>query len=232
MAEPRDGHLVENQEFLNPPALAFDHERALHATFKRGFDIAAAALIILLAAPVLLTIWALVRLDGGSGLYGHPRVGQGDRMFHCMKFRTMVVDSDAVLQALLASDERAAEEWARTRKLVRDPRVTRIGRFLRASSLDELPQLFNVLRGEMSLVGPRPVVRAEIDMFYHGADRVAYLSVRPGLTGLWQVSGRSDATYDQRVRLDREYVNTASFGLDVAILWRTVAVVLLRRGAY
>jgi undecaprenyl-phosphate galactose phosphotransferase len=232
MAEHYDGRLLHDGERLEPSDFAASRARGMNASAKRGFDIAAALAILLFVSPVMLGIWLIVRLDGGPGLYGHPRIGRGNREFRCLKFRTMVTNSDAVLQALLASDARARAEWQRSRKLVNDPRVTRIGRVLRATSLDEVPQLFNVLRGDMSLVGPRPVVRAEIDQFYHGADRTAYLSVRPGLTGLWQISGRSDASYDQRVRLDREYVSTASFRRDVTILWRTVAVVLRRRGAY
>jgi undecaprenyl-phosphate galactose phosphotransferase len=232
MAEQTDGRLLGNGELLDPSAFSGTRARGMNAIAKRGFDIAAALAILLVVSPVMLGIWLIVRLDGGPGLYGHPRVGRGNREFRCLKFRTMVTNGDAVLQALLVTDEKARAEWQRSRKLVNDPRVTRIGRVLRASSLDEVPQLFNVLRGDMSLVGPRPVVRAEIDQFYHGADRSAYLSVRPGLTGLWQISGRSDASYDQRVRLDREYVNTATFRRDVTILLRTVAVVLGRRGAY
>lgn len=233
MSKVTDSHLSQFGKPLPPSLFADDSRgRVAHVALKRGFDVVGVIAILLVVSPVLLAIWLLVRLDGGSGLYGHVRIGRGGRSFKCLKFRTMVVNADAVLQELLATDAEAAEEWARARKLIRDPRVTRIGRILRESSLDELPQLLNVLRGEMSLVGPRPVVRDELDKFYHGEDRVAYLSARPGLTGLWQVSGRSDASYDQRVRLDRQYVNTASFGLDMMILWRTVTVVLLRRGAY
>jgi undecaprenyl-phosphate galactose phosphotransferase len=232
MAEPNDGHLLDNGELIGKPAFAHDPGMMPRAIAKRAFDVIVTVLILPIVAPVMLMIWLAVRLDGGKGLYVHPRVGQAGRMFRCLKFRTMVTNADAVLADLLATDPQARTEWEEARKLVADPRVTRIGRFLRASSLDELPQLFNVLRGDMSLVGPRPVVRAEIEQFYHGPDRAAYLSVRPGLTGLWQVSGRSDALYERRARLDREYVNTASFWLDVSILWRTVAVVLSRRGAY
>jgi exopolysaccharide production protein ExoY len=232
MPKPTDSQAHANGEFLVQPLFARDREHIPHAAAKRGFDLIVASLILLIVAPVMAWIWFMVRLDGGRGLYGHPRIGQGNRMFRCLKFRTMVVDSGAVLENLLANDPQARAEWESSRKLLKDPRVTSIGRILRATSLDELPQLFNVLRGEMSLVGPRPVVRDEIDKFYHDADRSAYFSVRPGLTGLWQVSGRSDASYDQRVRLDREYVHNASFKLDMLILFKTVGVVLGRRGAY
>ncbi len=232
MAEPTDSHLLENGELLGQAAFARNHGVFPRTFTKRVFDVVVTLLILPVVAPVMLLIWIAVRLDGGKGLYAHPRVGQGGQMFRCLKFRTMVTNADAVLAQLLATDAQARAEWEQARKLVADPRVTRIGHTLRATSLDELPQLFNVLRGNMSLVGPRPVVPAEIEQFYHGADRAAYLSVRPGLTGLWQISGRSDALYERRARLDREYVNTASFRLDVTILWRTIAVVLSRRGAY
>jgi undecaprenyl-phosphate galactose phosphotransferase len=145
----------------------------------------------------------------------------------------MVVDADRTLQEVLASDPALAAEWNSTRKLRRDPRITRVGRLLRRTSMDELPQLINVLRGEMSLVGPRPVTHEEYNDFYvsfGGAS--AYASVRPGLTGLWQVSGRNDTSYERRVTLDMEYVRSASLTFDLSILARTVGVVLLRQGAY
>lgn len=172
----------------------------------------------------------LIRRDGGPALFRHPRVGLGGVTFSCFKFRSMVIDADARLARLLASDPVAAAEWETRRKLPRDPRITRIGAFLRRTSLDELPQLLNVLRGEMSLVGPRPVVREELDQHY-GPATEAYCRTRPGLTGLWQVSGRSDTTYAERVQLDTRYVNEWSLALDLWILLRTIPAVLQRRGA-
>ena len=168
-------------------------------------------------------------LDGGPVLYSHTRIGVRGRPFGCLKFRSMVPDSDEVLRRLLNSDPAAAAEWADTQKLRRDPRITAVGRWLRATSLDELPQLLNILRLDMSLVGPRPIVQAEVPRY--GEDIAYYFEARPGLTGLWQVSGRSDTGYDQRVRLDTWYVKNWSIWHDLAILAKTVPAVLKRRGA-
>jgi lipopolysaccharide/colanic/teichoic acid biosynthesis glycosyltransferase len=209
------------------PALA----ESCYPGLKRAMDILGAGTLLLLALPFFLVVALAVKLDGGPAFYGHPRVGRGGKLFACLKFRSMVVDSDRALAALLDSDPAARAEWEATRKLKHDPRVTWIGRLLRASSLDELPQLINVLRGEMSLVGPRPVVQRELAQHY-GLAAEHYLSVRPGITGLWQVSGRSDTSYDQRVALDVAYATRPSLLTDLRILLRTPAVVLLRRGAY
>lgn len=198
-------------------------------TAKLAIDVAGALAMIVALAPVLVLIAAAIKLDGGNVLYAHHRVGVGGRSFPCLKFRSMVRDSDAVLAHVLSTDPVAAAEWAATRKLRRDPRVTWIGRFLRQTSLDELPQLFNVLRLDMSLVGPRPIVTAEVPRY--GEDIHYYYAARPGLTGLWQVSGRSDTGYTQRVRLDTWYVKNWSFWNDLAILAKTVPAVLKRRGA-
>jgi exopolysaccharide production protein ExoY len=199
--------------------------------FKRIVDPLLAIILLVFASPIMFALWILSRLDGGPSFYVHTRVGRLGREFGCLKFRTMVVDADAVLARHLAENPAAQLEWEASRKLVNDPRVTWVGRFMRATSLDELPQLLNVLIGDMSLVGPRPVVRAELSKFYNPEGRNAYLRVRPGLTGLWQVSGRSDVDYARRVALDTEYVRSASLGLDVQILFRTVAIVLLQKGA-
>ncbi len=211
--------------------VALGHGAGRSEAAKRAMDVAGALAILLLALPVFLALVLLVRMDGGPAFYAHERVGRGGRLFGCLKFRSMVVDSERRLAELLARDPTARAEWEATRKLKRDPRVTWVGRFLRASSLDELPQLINVLRGEMSLVGPRPVTCTELSSQYGGAAR-HYLSVRPGITGPWQVSGRSDTTYAQRVALDVAYATQADFWTDVKILFRTPAAVLLRRGAY
>jgi len=203
----------------------------LRPAAKRTLDIVGAAALLALLAVPMLVIALLVRMDGGPAFYAHPRVGRGGRLFGCLKFRSMVTDSEARLAALLAADEAARAEWAETRKLRRDPRVTRIGRFLRASSLDELPQLINVLRGEMSLVGPRPVQASELAQYY-GAAAEHYQLVRPGITGPWQVSGRSETSYDRRVALDVAYATQPSLIEDIRILLRTPLAVLARRGAY
>ncbi len=186
-------------------------------------------LLIVLALPMAVIAIALWRADGSPLLFGHYRVGRGGRIFKCLKFRTMRRDAAEVLAELLRSNPAARAEWERDQKLSRDPRVTPIGAFLRATSLDELPQLFNVLRGEMALVGPRPITVAELTRY--GSVRWHYLSVRPGMTGLWQVSGRNDTSYAERVELDRRYVESRSLGLDIDILVRTIGVVLVRDGA-
>lgn len=203
---------------------------AVRSRAKRGFDLLVSAVLLVLLAPVMLVLAILVRLDGGPAFFGHPRVGRDGRTFACLKFRSMATDSQALLDALLAADPAARDEWAATRKLRRDPRITPIGRFLRNTSLDELPQLLNVLRGDMSLVGPRPVVQAELDQHY-GPAAASYLAVRPGMTGLWQVSGRSDVGYADRVALDVAYVRRPSFRNDLSILLRTVLVVARGSGA-
>jgi lipopolysaccharide/colanic/teichoic acid biosynthesis glycosyltransferase len=176
-----------------------------------------------------LTLALLVRRDGGPVFFRQSRVGAGGRMFRCIKFRTMHVDAEKQLKRVLVTDPAAAEEWAASQKLSNDPRVTKIGRFLRRSSLDEMPQLFNVLRAEMSLVGPRPIVPAEIERY--GGDIEYYYEARPGLTGLWQVSGRSDASYASRVKLDVWYVRNWTLWHDIAILFKTIPAVFLQRGA-
>ena len=196
---------------------------------KSAFDFAAAAVLLVLLLPVFVVVGLLIRLDGGPAMFSHRRVGTGGRRFQCLKFRSMVLDADAVLARLLRDDPTAAEEWAATQKLRNDPRITPIGRILRKTSLDELPQLINVLRGEMSLVGPRPIVENEVNRY---GDQIRYyMAARPGMTGLWQVSGRSETTYDDRVRLDVRYVREWSLWQDIAILLKTVLVVIQRRGA-
>ncbi len=196
---------------------------------KSVFDIVAAFVILVLVSPLLLILAILVSLDGGAFIFGHRRVGRYGREFNCLKFRTMLVDGDAVLTRTLAENPAAAAEWAANHKLRNDPRVTRIGRFLRVTSLDELPQLLNVIRGEMSLVGPRPIVRAEIARY--GRDFNYYMRVKPGLTGLWQVNGRSDTSYRERIDYDVDYVRNWSLWRDFVILLKTVEVLLLRKGS-
>jgi exopolysaccharide production protein ExoY len=199
---------------------------------KRAMDVLLAATLMVALLPVMGIIALLIRVYSGPQVtIGHLRVGRGGKLFRCLKFRTMVHDGDRVLAEHLARDPAAFAEWRERRKLTHDPRVTPIGHFLRRSSLDELPQLFNVLRGQMSLVGPRPVVAVELVEHYQGEAAVLYCRVRPGLTGLWQVSGRSGIDYVERVRLDMDYVRRGSMLLDLRILWRTPWAVLRARGA-
>jgi lipopolysaccharide/colanic/teichoic acid biosynthesis glycosyltransferase len=205
----------------------------LRPASKRALDVTLSATLLLVLLPVFLAIAVVVAGDGGSALYSHRRVGRGGRTFGCLKFRSMRPNADRLLAELLAREPSARAEWEATRKLRRDPRVTPIGRLLRATSLDELPQLINVLRGDMSLVGPRPVVQEELDQHYAPAAAAAdYLSVRPGVTGLWQVSGRSDTDYRERVALDAHYARNPSLRKDLVLLALTVVVVLRCRGAY
>jgi undecaprenyl-phosphate galactose phosphotransferase len=199
-------------------------------TSKRIFDIIAASFLILGSAPLLLLIAYLASRDGGPILFGHRRLGADGKSFICWKFRTMVPDAGRVLAELLATDPQARAEWESTCKLKRDPRITPIGKFLRTTSLDELPQLINVLKGEMSLVGPRPIVSDEIRRY--GAAFHDYTRCRPGITGVWQVSGRNDVDYGGRVHMDKQYAHGWSLGTDIKLLWKTLFVVVGRRGAY
>lgn len=190
-----------------------------------------ALLLMVLLAPVMLLIALLVWYhDRGPVLFAHYRIGRNGRPFRCYKFRSMVSDAERVLADLLATDPAARAEWDRDQKLRSDPRVTPIGMFLRRTSLDELPQLYNIYRGEMAFVGPRPIVVKELDRY--GPWKRHYLSVRPGMTGLWQVSGRNDTTYEERVALDRDYVEQHSWVLDTLIVARTLRVIASRRGAH
>ena len=198
---------------------------------KRVLDLGLAVLAIVFLAPLLLVITAAVWFqDGGPILFLHTRLGRGGKPFKCLKFRSMAVDAQARLEAYLERNPKAQAEWARDRKLRQDPRVTPVGRFLRRSSLDELPQLFNVLRGDMSLVGPRPIVEAEAAKY--GGCFQYYCAVRPGITGLWQVSGRNDVSYDVRVALDTEYVRSIGLWSDLRIIALTIPAILMRRGSY
>lgn len=198
--------------------------------FARLFDQFCALVLLLLLAPVFAVVaWLIWRADGAPIFFGHYRIGRDGRLFKCFKFRSMYRESDRMLKQLLESDAAAREEWARDHKLAQDPRITPIGHFLRRTSLDELPQLFNVLRGEMSLVGPRPITVAELPRY--GEVRWHYLSTRPGMTGLWQVSGRNDVTYEERVEMDRRYVEGDSWRMRLRILWRTFSVVMHGSGA-
>jgi len=197
---------------------------------KRSFDIVCSLMILIIASPLLAYLWYKVTRDGGPAIYGHQRVGRNGKLFPCYKFRSMVMNSQEILEALLKSDPEAKAEWDKDFKLKNDPRITQVGQFIRRTSLDELPQLFNVLKGEMSLVGPRPVVSAELERYELDVDY--YLMAKPGMTGLWQVSGRNDVDYETRVYFDSWYVKNWSLWNDIAILFKTVKVVLHRDGAY
>jgi exopolysaccharide production protein ExoY len=197
---------------------------------KRVLDIAGAAVLGLVFLPLILAVVVLLRREGGTVIFRHRRVGRDGKAFDCLKFRSMVPDADRVLRELLEKHPELRAEWAQDHKLRHDPRVTAVGRFLRRTSLDELPQLWNVLRGEMSLVGPRPVVREEL--LRYGRCAAIYLSARPGVTGLWQVKGRTNTDYRRRVALDVYYVRRHNVLLDLYILAKTTHVVLGGSGAY
>jgi lipopolysaccharide/colanic/teichoic acid biosynthesis glycosyltransferase len=200
---------------------------------KRSGDIFFALMVLLLGFPLFLLIAVMVKItSNGSVFYSQRRIGRGYKGFGCLKFRTMRKGADQILRQLLERDPLLREEFARDFKLKQDPRITPLGRFLRRTSLDELPQLLNILKGQMSVVGPRPIVWDELERYGRQMDVV--LSVRPGLTGLWQVSGRNNLPYETRVRLDLYYVRHRTFWLDLRIILRTIGVVLLPmdRGAY
>ena len=222
--------LDDRSSYSGPPRVGIA-ESPLGGRAKRSFDLAAAASALILLLPLFCLIALAVKLwDRGPVFYRHRRIGRNGVPFDCLKFRTMVVDADKVLRRHLRRDPEAAREWEQKRKLANDPRVTSLGSTLRKTSLDELPQLINILKGEMSVVGPRPIVTAEVPKY---ADCLPlYLRARPGLTGLWQVSGRNDVDYDQRVSLDRHYVEHWSLPRDLVIIVRTVGVVLAGRGCY
>src|SRR5262245_28769572 len=189
----------------------------------------ALVLLVLCLPLMLLVAWLIWLEDGGPVVFAHYRIGRNGRPFRCYKFRSMVRNADVVLRDLLESDPHLRAQWDRDQKLDEDPRITRIGNFLRRTSLDELPQLLNIARGEMAFVGPRPIVVQELRRY--GVWKRHYLSVPPGLTGLWQVSGRNDVSYAERVALDRDYVEQHSWLLDALIVARTFKVIALRHGA-
>jgi lipopolysaccharide/colanic/teichoic acid biosynthesis glycosyltransferase len=198
--------------------------------FKRAFDILAVLLAAPFVVPVILIMSLLILRDGGPAFYCQDRVGRGGRVFRIWKLRSMVVDADQKLEAYLASDPLARAEWDEHQKLKNDPRITAVGRLIRKTSLDELPQLFNVLKGDMSLVGPRPPIPDEA-VSYQSWHLRRILSVKPGITGLWQVDGRSRVTFDDMVRMDLRYIRHSSLMLDLKIILKTVLVVIRGDGA-
>jgi exopolysaccharide production protein ExoY len=213
--------------FENPERAPVSGEAAV----KRLFDIVVAFTLLVLVAPFLPLLILLLKIDSpGPIFFVQQRVGRDGVLFPCIKLRTMVADARARLETLLAESPSARAEWERDHKLRNDPRTTAIGKVVRKFSLDELPQLVNILLGHMSIVGPRPIVESEIGRYgIHFAD---YCSVRPGLTGLWQVNGRNDTTYDERVQFDRDYARNKSFAFDLKIIARSIPVVMGARGAY
>ena len=221
----------ERAKARSPEAVSAPVDGVRYRVLKRATDVT----LILLAGPVLLLVLAIVAVlvwlsSPGPVFYSHRRIRRNGAFFSMWKFRTMCVDSAQVLDDYLTSHPQARSEWNRTHKLKRDPRVTALGRFLRKYSIDELPQVWNVLRGQMTLVGPRPIVAAEVEKYGDGFR--SYCRVKPGLTGLWQVSGRSELSYPQRVALDCAYVTHWSLRRDVVILFRTFLSVANKDGAY
>ena len=205
-------------------------ENDANTNAKRIMDIVIASIALVFVFPLLLVVGILIRLqDGGRAVYAQKRYGQNGRTFKCYKLRSMAANADERLQEILATNPAARAEWEETQKFVNDPRITPLGHFIRKTSIDELPQLWNILRGDMSLVGPRPIVENEIAKY--GEFYRDYCAVRPGLTGLWQVEGRSNTTYEERVQLDVKYTRTRTFTGDFMIMLRTVPAVLLSRGA-
>uniref|UniRef100_UPI003863ABC2 exopolysaccharide biosynthesis polyprenyl glycosylphosphotransferase n=1 Tax=Anaerovibrio slackiae TaxID=2652309 RepID=UPI003863ABC2 len=198
---------------------------------KFCFDMVVTVMGSILPSPFLLLLALVVGIDNrGRVIFAHRRVGRQGKPFSCYKFQTMVKDADKALVQYLSENADARKEWERSFKLADDPRVTRLGAFLRRTSLDELPQIVNVLKGEMSLVGPRPIVEAEMEMY--GENIREYLMVRPGITGMWQTSGRSDTTYEERVQMDTWYVRNWSVWIDMKYLFKTFEAVVSKKGAY
>ena len=203
-----------------------------HIPLKRVFDILFSASVLLFLSPLYLLIALLIKTNSkGKVFYNQKRIGRGGKPFNCYKFRTMYSDADERLNMILCEDRARKTEWELKHKLTDDPRITPIGIFLRKTSLDELPQFWNVIRGDLSVVGPRPVVQEEINKHF-GVKAYKILSIRPGITGLWQVSGRNDISYEERVKLDEDYIDKHSMLLDMKLILKTLPVMLVRKGAY
>jgi exopolysaccharide production protein ExoY len=223
--------MFEDVEGTEIVATTFRSRQPLGGFGKRSFDLVIALCAIVALLPLIGAVCLLLKWNsGGSVFFKQMRVGFGGRRFACYKFRSMVENADAVLEQHLRANPEARLEWETCQKLRNDPRITPLGHFLRSTSMDELPQLFNILIGDMSMVGPRPIVQSEIARY--GAHFAEYAAGRPGLTGLWQVSGRSDCTYPERVALDCQYVRNWDFWLDMRIIVKTFNAVLSRRGSY
>lgn len=220
---------------LSPAAFVFTEKeeyKIRHSALKRSFDIFFSLCVLVIGSPIFFLIALTVLVNSrGKVIFSHERIGRGGKPFRCYKFRTMHHNADSRLKELLAAHPELKEEWERTHKIKNDPRVTPFGRILRKTSLDELPQFWNVLIGDLSVVGPRPVVKAELQKYF-GRKTPLLLSVRPGLTGLWQVSGRSNTSYEERIRLDEEYILKQTFITDLKLIAKTIPAMLSRRGAY
>ncbi|MGB9716314.1 MAG: undecaprenyl-phosphate galactose phosphotransferase WbaP [Thermodesulfovibrionales bacterium] len=224
------------QHFFREQAFALEIQnnlaKPLNIFLKRCFDFTLGSLFLALLILPIILISLLIRIDSsGSPIFSQKRVGKKGKTFRCYKFRTMYEDAEERLLEIISNNEDIRKEWEKSWKLKDDPRVTRVGRFLRETSLDELPQLVNVIKGEMSLVGPRPVIQEEIDKYYRDSAELCF-SVPPGITGLWQVSGRSNTSYDYRIALDSWYVRNWNLWLDIVIIFKTIKVILKREGAY
>lgn len=203
-----------------------------HIPLKRIFDFFFSLSVLLFGMPVFLLIAVAVRCSSkGKIIYSHERIGRGGVPFKCYKFRTMYPDADLILSEILQNNPKKLQEWNQTHKLKDDPRITPIGTFLRRTSLDELPQFWNVLKGDLSVVGPRPVVKDEV-VKHLGPKAYKILSIRPGLTGIWQVTGRSNISYAKRIFLDELYVDTRSFLLDLKLILKTIPSMVTAKGAY
>ncbi|MEM6415630.1 MAG: sugar transferase [Pseudomonadota bacterium] len=225
---------IELDSVASPPhrsgsiGINFDHG---YGATKRKIDVVLSAIALVFFFPLMALLAVLIKLTSpGPAVFSQSRIGFGGRQFKCYKFRTMVNDADEQLAKLLATCPAAQQEWKKDQKLRNDPRITKIGIWLRKLSLDELPQLFNILKGDMSIVGPRPIIEDECQKY--GTYFLHYCSVKPGLTGLWQVSGRNNLSYDKRVELDATYAREQSLALDCKIIWMTLPAVLLSRGSY
>lgn len=203
-----------------------------HNVGKRLFDIVFSLLVLVLTSPLMLVIALLVRLSSkGQIVYAHERIGRGGKSFRCFKFRTMYSDADIRIKEILENCPVLKKEWEQTHKLKNDPRVTPIGKFLRKTSLDEFPQFWNILKGDLSVCGPRPMVQHEITK-HLGPKAAKILSIRPGLTGLWQISGRSNVSYAIRIKMDEQYVDEHSMYLDIKIIAKTIPNMFFSKGAY
>jgi exopolysaccharide production protein ExoY len=225
---------MEKAQFMNHDFSLFDEIQVeiKHKPLKRIFDLFFSSLVLLVGFPIFFLIALAVKSSSpGPVFYFHERIGRGGKPFLCYKFRTMYIDADQRLETLLTENSTVKQEWEETHKLKKDPRVTPLGTFLRKTSLDELPQFWNVLKGDLSVVGPRPVVKQEVAKHF-GEKAKVILSIRPGLTGIWQVSGRNDVAYGVRIQLDELYVDTQSLLLDLKLIVKTIPAMLFSRGAY
>ena len=227
---PRSPALAHIDQTTSNPLSQFlkSIRRSYARVGKRLLDLIIASLLLPILVPLIIVLWGLTRYSGGAGFFGHTRIGRNGKEFECWKIRTMAPDADAMLNRYLNANPAAAEEWQRTQKLHNDPRVTALGLFLRRTSLDELPQVWNVLRGDMSLVGPRPVTQSELARY--GTNAQIYLNLRPGITGLWQVKGRSNGCYDERLQMDCAYARTIGLVHDLSLMARTSAVIFRPTG--